>query len=672
MQAGSIRRISEGSTAQSLRQEMQRNGIVSSDCDVILRTATNILNKCVPLGSENSTQGLIYGNIQSGKTAVIIAVIALGLDNGYENFIVLTSDLNDLYQQTIDRIQSSLHGARILGKTDFKTPSGIAPNVPLIFVSSKNVTVLPRLVTAINQLGRNLENFLIIDDEADQASLNTNINTDEPSSGVNRKILELRNSLSAHSFLQTTATPQSLFLQDEQNPFKPEFVEVTQSGTGYIGGDHFFNDDETFNDSSHLRLVEPIDLATLKRSHIPSSLQDSLYVFFVGAAILRLRGNNKNYTYLLHTSLKQAEHTQAAIAVTTFVNRLQNEFMSSPSVTTMEGLTNAFNDLQNTFEAGNTPSLREVIDDIRGSIFSTYTQEVNASTGVGIDPSPNGRHTIYIGGTKIGRGVTVNNLLVTYYGRDAKKPQMDTVLQHARMYGYRQNELPAIRIYLPVHLAQRFSDIHASDNVVRELCQRSGEPISVLPLAANLNPTRKSVLNQLTVDQRAYVGGRQYFPRQPISTPSIVNRQTSDIDNLVSSYSSLGQVYTTSIDEILQILSFEFGTLGGDNGRWDDEFIRTALAEIKDSPRFENEASLVIVNRASSISRRNELTRAIIPGSAGRIPYGVNRTQPALLMTRLIGQASQGWDDHPFWVPVVRFPDGNYAFAVNYSNENGS
>ena len=204
MQTGSIQSISEGSTTQSLRQEMQQNGIASSDCDVIVRTAINILNKCVSLGEEGSTQGLIYGNIQSGKTAVIIAAIAIGLDNGYENFVVLTSDLNDLYQQTFDRIQSSLHGARVLGKMDFRNPTGIAQNVPLIFVSSKNVTVLPRLATAIDQLGRNAENFLIIDDEADQASLNTNVNNDRPLSGVNREIIELRNSLSAHSFLQTT------------------------------------------------------------------------------------------------------------------------------------------------------------------------------------------------------------------------------------------------------------------------------------------------------------------------------------------------------------------------------------------------------------------------------------------------------------------------------------
>ncbi|WP_072016003.1 Z1 domain-containing protein [Leptolyngbya sp. KIOST-1] len=416
-----------------------------------------------------------------------------------------------------------------------------------------------------------------------------------------------------------------------------------------------------------------MDLALLSnQNQIPPSLIDSLFVFLTGAASLRLLGNIKNYTYLLHTSFRQAQHTQAAIVISQFFTQLQGELgpNQTPSNRTMSGFMEAYNALQSTF-GNDMPSFEDVISEVRNYILSTSISEVNASTGDGVDPNPTRRHTIYIGGAKIGRGVTIRNLLVTYYGRDAQKPQMDTVLQHARMYGYRQNELPAIRIYLPIHLARRFYDIHASDNAVREVCNQVGEPISVLPLSTSLNPTRRNVLNKMTVDQRAYVGGRQYFPRQPIAEPPIlVNAQTQQLDELLSlsQYPQERTAYTISIDSALQILNFHFGTIGGLNGAWDDELIRTALAEIRNSSEFDDNISLVIISRASNISRSlTGLTRAIVPGNAGNPPYGVSRQRPALLMTKLLGSTSRNWYGHPFWVPVVRFPDGNYAFAANYS-----
>lgn len=667
--SNSNHQISEGTTVQSLRQIMLQDGIAAPDCDVIFTTAANILSRCIAPENVGSSKGLIYGNIQSGKTAVIIALIALGLDNGHQNFVVLTSDLNDLYEQTLNRIQSALHTCHVLNKQDFRQPPNLNPSIPLIFVSSKNRTVLPRLTNTINQLNRNSYNFLIIDDEADQASLDTNVNNNQPPSSVNTAITNLRNSLNSYTFLQTTATPQALFLQDSQDSFRPSFVEVTQPGAGYVGGDHFFGNDD-FQSSPHLCLVHPIDLTLLStQNQLPQSLRNSLFVFLAGAAILRLLGSIRSYTYLLHTSFRQAQHTQAAIVISQFFTQLQGELSpnQTPSNTTMVGFMEAYNELQHTF-GNNMPSLNEVVSEVRNYILSTSIYEVNASTGQGVDPNPTRMHIIYIGGTKIGRGVTIRNLLVTYYGRDAQSPQMDTVLQHARMYGYRQNELPAIRIYLPSHLAQRFYDIHASDNAVREVCSQTGEPISVLPLSTNLNPTRRNVLNQMTVDQRAYVGGRQYFPRQPIAEPFLVNVQTQQLDSILSQFQQERYIYTITIDNALQILNFQFGTIGGLNGAWDDELIRTALSEIRDSSEFGDELSLVIISRTSNISRSSSgLTRAIVPGSAGNPPYEVDRHMPALLMTRLTGSTTNNWYGHPFWVPVVRFPDGNYAFAANYS-----
>jgi hypothetical protein len=138
-----------GSNIENLREYLQREENISlQDFENILGDATDILQRCINPGQVNSTQGLIYGHIQSGKTAVIITTLALAADNGYRNFIVMTSDLNDIYNQTLERIQRSLDSFEVLGKRAFQRYTG-NPVTPLVLVSSKNTSVLSRVSTLV-------------------------------------------------------------------------------------------------------------------------------------------------------------------------------------------------------------------------------------------------------------------------------------------------------------------------------------------------------------------------------------------------------------------------------------------------------------------------------------------------------------------------------------------
>ena len=278
------------------------------------------------------------------------------------------------------------------------------------------------------------------------------------------------------------------------------------------------------------------------------------------------------------------------------------------------------------------------------------------------------------------RGVTFKNLLVTYYGRDSQTPQIDTVLQHARMYGYRSGELPAIRIYLPQNLSNRFSDIHISDNIMREKCRSTHAAIPIIPLMSrNLKPTRGNVLSNLTVDLGTYYGGVEYFPRVPVSNPDILKNQTDMIDNFLSNYTDR-VAYNLTIDELFYILSPDFSFAASESsGGWKDALIREALSALKDIAEYGNRASLVIYNRNAAIRKSSlsdyKLVRAVLPQrKAGTILTSLPSDRPALILTRNDGKVeitpegiNKGWDNHPFWIPVVRFPEGNYAFSVNYS-----
>ncbi|OCR00923.1 hypothetical protein BCD67_22220 [Oscillatoriales cyanobacterium USR001] len=532
----------QGENITNLREYLHDEENISyEDFQNILQTAIEIFQRCLSPGELGSVKGLIYGHIQSGKTSVILTTIALAADNGYTNFIVMTANLNDIYKQTLDRIKSSLDSFQVWGKNEFRNNPGDNHGMPLVLVSSKHQTRLSDVSNIIQQLHWQNQPVMIIDDEADQASLDTNINEqDRPTSAVNQAIVNLRSLLNSVAYLQTTATPQALLLQDSQSAFKPDFVVITEPGTGYVGGNYFFGNND-FANSNHIRIVPTIDLTRLRNSNqIPDTVKDSLIVFFLGAAVLRLQGSKKKYTYLLHTSFRQEDHTQATQLVDQYKNELTNQLRIAvtnsindiPNQLKLK-LENAYTDLGETF--ADLPAFDEVIAEVNRRIASTEVIEINANTGQGISTHPSRKHTLYIGGTKIGRGVTVKNLLVTYYGRDANQPQMDTVLQHARMYGYRQNEIPAIRIYLPQHLAERFFYIHTSDNLVREQCQSTHQAIESIPLPSRgLRPTRRNVLNENTVTLVTYQGGRQYFPLLPISHPDELGNQTQILDDYLS------------------------------------------------------------------------------------------------------------------------------------------
>src|SRR6266446_7538950 len=161
-------------------------------------TADEVAQKWVnPLsGGKEETNGLIYGLVQSGKTGVLTLTGAIGADEGYRTIIILTSDNDPLYDQTLGRVQEAFPGIDIIGKQDFKDADAFLQRIKggtCAIVSTKNSGLLKTLIENFTTGNVKGLSCLIIDDEADQASLNTKESKSNGTrSAINDRIAELR------------------------------------------------------------------------------------------------------------------------------------------------------------------------------------------------------------------------------------------------------------------------------------------------------------------------------------------------------------------------------------------------------------------------------------------------------------------------------------------------
>lgn len=227
----------------------------------------------------DGTTGLIYGKVQSGKTETTIATLALAEANKFRCFIVLTSDNTWLGKQTANRFKIQLEGGPVVYSWDRwqRDPIGFGnklrdymEDTGVVLVSTKNVHHLDNLLNVLQTAQAKCVPGLIFDDEADNASLNTNEakqakrgKNSVADSSIFDLIGQIRKSVPNHIYLQITATPQSLLLQSLDHPCKPAFCVLSKPGDAYMGGDLFFE-----SSSQHCSTVDPEELEQLKGGEI--------------------------------------------------------------------------------------------------------------------------------------------------------------------------------------------------------------------------------------------------------------------------------------------------------------------------------------------------------------------------------------------------------------------
>jgi len=597
-----------GRSVEELGRTLQDEGeIDASAFDSITDAAVRVLAQAAPPEGDRARRtGLVVGYVQSGKTLSMTTVAALARDNGYRIVIVFAGVTSILLSQTRARFQQHLQPAgqypkqwRIL---DYERPAhlrakshelqnlvatwrnaGISDHrKPALLLSVmknyRHLNALAQLLGAADLTGIPV---LVIDDEADQAGLNTTPKKAQASS-THRHIAAVRRQLPHHTYLQYTATPQAPLLISLIDMLSPEFAEVLEAGSGYTGGDAFFRGNPGLVSSlPGDELFKPGDPPTSP----PAGLIRALQQFFVAAGafgVERLNGQRQAsgpWSMLVHPSQRQADHGAYLRWIQQIQKQWRKDLELSGSDPDKAALVLEFRDAYD--ELATTDAALPPFADILGELPSliaveTVITELNSAHGNEV-PWKNAFAHVLVGGEKLNRGFTVKGLTTTYMPRGAGGWNADTIQQRARFFGYKAGYLGRCRVHLHPHVRTAYRDyVEHEGHVRRKLSEFRGRPLVEWKRAffmdGAMRPTRANVLSDpyYKVRQR-----QQWFiqlsPHDEAIRDSNRGIATALIGGLhFTSYSTEGRHLTALVPvaELLGRLLVPFAVVGNHDIRW--------------------------------------------------------------------------------------------------------
>lgn len=475
---------------------------------------------------EFDKRGLVLGHVQSGKTANFTGLINKAFDVDYKLVIVLAGMHNDLRAQTqlrlerevvgtVDSISGEKQGVAVVktGGPQIETWTTVQEDIstnnaigiknldkPILLVVKKQKDVLPKLIDLLRISIKHSEvspPVLIIDDEADQASVDASgKKTDDPSK-INRFIRELLGLFNQKSYVGYTATPfANLLIKADANHievgkdlYPKDFVIALPKAKGYCGPDEFFNTTGYMEDNKpmfirdlskedthildEIRTKEDADLFT----KVPHSMQEAILAFLLSAAIRNLRGQvNEHKSMLIHTSRFTDVQNSMCSVIKEFYKKLSNDIIynsKSAYITALRELYYSdFLEVQNSFESSEEFSeltWEEIYKQIKVIVGKIEVMEINGESEDALEYDKykeNGLYVIAVGGNKLSRGLTLEGLTISYYYRSSS--MYDTLMQMGRWFGFRKGYMDLCRIYTNQEIAENFQYLARVMSELRE------------------------------------------------------------------------------------------------------------------------------------------------------------------------------------------------------------
>lgn len=466
---------------------------------------------------EWARRGLLLGEVQSGKTANYLGLLNKALDYGYKVIVVIGGHTNELRRQTQQRFDTDLLGIdseyiddnipnekipRIgIGLINAESPPNVMTTVrgdfdaqkkragvmwmassnPTVFIIKKNAKLIANVANYIrSQAGIN--NFdiplVVIDDESDWGTPNTGTATDP--TRVNGEIRKLLDSSSRSSYIGITATPfANIFIDHtavtpETGPdlFPKDFIRVLPAPSNYFGVFQYFS-------STHKGLRYSVDdcIEVLpivhKSNHVvdemPPSLENAVVSFLLGTAIRRLRLKQPRAASMLvnvsrFNDVQGQIHDYVSDYLETVRARVSSEFKRP--ATDRSALYEEIKEIwASEYQSDGSFSWEEVAEKLFEIVEEFRVELVNSKTVGERDKrrkvlttaqrkQEDLLPTIFVGGDVLSRGLTLEGLQVSYFVREPRT--MDTLMQMARWFGYRDGYEDLIRIWIPEQTSDDF------------------------------------------------------------------------------------------------------------------------------------------------------------------------------------------------------------------------
>lgn len=526
------------------RSESNPKGLSNAAIATFREEASDVLAHCNPHYAVNlpETTHLAVGYVQSGKTMSFTGVTALAKDNGYRVIIYLAGTKNNLLDQTQKRLRKDLIGKNGANNDYYKihsnpTTADIDDIVGNLESIEKPIVLIPILkhydhILKVRQIFNNSEikelmaneTVIIIDDEADQASLNSygrrNSKYEEDSkSRTYDAILKLRADLPGNTYIQYTATPQANILISMQDLLSPKSHTLLTPGEGYVGGKLFFGKGDNGDLYNGELIVEIPEKEVFHKKYnplteMPQSLKDTLMLHTLAVAIVVkwLKVDGINY-------LSMMVHPDNTIDWNkTFKEWIDNELRTwrrlmgkSDDNFDKVQMLKRFEELLplalEHYEIEEQPTFEEIKPLIAEVLKSKKVYLVNtdkdAETEIQWDDY---KMHILVGAEMLNRGFTVEKLATTYMPRYTKgATNADTIQQRCRFFGYKMDYIKSCRVFLPGNSIANYLNYVKHEEELRSTlasCDSLEAAERKVLLSPSLRPTRANVLPIWVVNTR--------------------------------------------------------------------------------------------------------------------------------------------------------------------------
>lgn len=675
-----------------------------------------VINRLEESNTSADRPGMLLGKIQSGKTRGFLGVITRAFDRGFDIALVFTKGTKTLARQTVRRISydfkpfiddEEISVYDIMEMPERLTRSELRRKI--VIVAKKESHNLQRVIDLMGSIYPELaqKRVLLIDDEADMASVRfvRNRVTKVVKQGtIAQQMDDLRALVPGLTFLQVTATPYALYLQPEAYtsqtnkflfyPKRPAFTELLPIHTGYVGGDDYFGNFDSSDPRYYLFVPVPEseqdalrsgDGRAIREDRIWTSqnisiLRQAVMTFLLAVVIRRWQQKEQEkrpgkYAMIMHNDTQRAAHQWQWDTV----ERLRTAFEVTAAAKNDSPLKNlfkiAYDNLTESVTAhgGRLPDEGYAYDAVKELILDgeLNVQRVNSDVQLAplLDPETaelrlRAQANIFIGGSILDRGITVPSLISFYYGRNPKRMQADTVLQHSRMYGNRdRQDLAVTRFYTSEAVYDRLEQIHRLENTLREAFESGAHDRGVVFMENDpaqgivpCSPTKITLSNVVSVRAKDF-----YLPTGfDTVIGKLAQQSVKKIDERIAAYAPLpGVFHSITLEEAIDLIEHVKKTLIIDKTNSFQWNAMISLLKYYCTANESDEVKLLFEKdrKLNRIKSGYKSGLSVVGTSSREVILQGGRVAPALIMLEQTGTKQLGWQGNSnFWWPVLVSP----------------